>query len=872
MAGTNLGTAYISIMPSAKGMGSALSKQMESEGKTAGSKLGSGIAGTAMKVIAASGVAMMIKSFVSDSLRAGGELQQSFGGLDTIYGEAAEGMKTMAYEASKAGISANSYAEQAVSFGAALKQAWDGDIVSAAKQADEVIMDIADNSAKMGTDVSSVTQAFQGFAKQNYTMLDNLKLGYGGTKTEMERLLSDATALSGVEYNIDNLSDVYEAIHVIQGELGITGVAAAEAAETLQGSAQAMKASWENLKADMALGNDITKDLERLFANVGNYLFNNVLPMVGNVFKAIPNLLGTAIKTGFKKLPNLVESAKGLFDSIAAGFDGNGSIIVDKLKEIGSTALEAVKNTDWAGLGKSIINMIVAGLKDIGSTFVDVVSSIGSTIKEHFGGEDASWKEVGTNILKSIGEGLGNVGSALFEKVGEIGTKIKTWISEIDWAQAGADVVSAIGQGFQSFGEAVKTLWTSAKDSFGEIDWASVGSSIIDFIVSGLKAVGSFLWEALKTIGEAAWNAIKDIDWISVGLSIIDFITSGIRSIGSKLWSGLKSIGETAWSKIKGIDWISVGLSIIDFITSGMKSIGSNLWEALKGIGDTAWQKIKDIDWIGVGLSIIDFITSGLKSIGSHIWEALKEIGEAAWNKIKEIPWINAGITIIDFITSGARSTGSNVESELETIGNNGKDAITGLDWNGAGMDIDTKVSNGVSTNAYLGQSAGSSLASSIWNAVSGQDWGGLGASISSGISSGISPTTSVVSTAAFGSLGTKMVGIAKKVFGINSPSKLFRDEIGISIPEGIAVGINENDKMVTDAIDKIAKASVDTVDVDFSKHVTYSAEPTGQTAASPITINVYPSAGMDERSLADMVQQRLAFAQRQQQSAWGMA
>ena len=257
---TELGKAYVQIIPSAKGISGSISSALSGESTSAGKSAGLNIAGSIKGVIAAAGIGAALKS----ALEAGGDLQQSFGGLDTLYGDAAKAAKDYAVEAAKAGISANDYAEQAVSFGASLKQAFGGDTVKAAEAANTAIMDMADNSAKMGTDITAVQTAYQGFAKQNYTMLDNLKLGYGGTKTEMERLLKDAQKLSGVKYDINNLGDVYSAIHVIQKDLGLTGVAAQEASETFTGSLGAMKAAGQNLLANLTLGEDIGPSLQVL--------------------------------------------------------------------------------------------------------------------------------------------------------------------------------------------------------------------------------------------------------------------------------------------------------------------------------------------------------------------------------------------------------------------------------------------------------------------------------------------------------------------------------------------------------------------------------------------------------------------------------
>ena len=236
---TELGKAYVQIIPSAKGIGGAISKELDGEAGSAGKSAGLNIAGALKGAIAAAGIGTALKS----ALEAGGNLQQSFGGLETLYGDAADAAKKYAVEAAQAGISANTYAEQAVSFGAALKSAFSGDTAKAAEAANTAIMDMADNAAKMGTPIENIQTAYQGFAKGQYQLLDNLKIGYGGTKTEMQRLLADASKLSGVEYNIDNLGDVYDAIHVIQQDLGLTGVAAAEASTTFTGSFEAMKAA-----------------------------------------------------------------------------------------------------------------------------------------------------------------------------------------------------------------------------------------------------------------------------------------------------------------------------------------------------------------------------------------------------------------------------------------------------------------------------------------------------------------------------------------------------------------------------------------------------------------------------------------------------
>lgn len=349
----DLGKAYVQIVPSAQGIQGNIERLLggpaESAGKTAGGRSGNALVGAIKKAAVAAGIGKVLK----DAFDAGGALEQSFGGLDTIYGDAADAAKKYAAQAASAGISANTYAEQAVSFGAALKQAYGGDTTAAMEAANTAIMDMADNSAKMGTDIGSLQTAYQGFAKQNYTMLDNLKLGYGGTKTEMERLLADAQKISGVEYDIENLGDVYDAIHVIQEDLGLTGVAADEAKTTLSGSFGAMKASWENLMAAMTTGEGLDAALGLLTISAGNFV-SNVMTMAGNLVQQIPQFLPQLLEGLIQGIPGLLGFVGELFGQLIVAF---GEI-------------------DWASLGKQLIDGIISGVVAAASRLWDAVRSV----------------------------------------------------------------------------------------------------------------------------------------------------------------------------------------------------------------------------------------------------------------------------------------------------------------------------------------------------------------------------------------------------------------------------------------------------------------------------------------------------------------
>ena len=274
-----------------KGFGKTVEGAMATAGSKGGASLQAGMLGgladAAGKIVAALGLFEIAKKFAEVTkmaVDAYADYEQLVGGVETLYGDAADDLIANAQRAYQtAGMSANDYMEMTTSFAASLVNSLGGDTEEAARMADMAIRDMSDNANKMGTDMAAIQNAYQGFAKQNYTMLDNLKLGYGGTKTEMERLLKDAEALTGIHYDIGNLSDVYEAIHVIQTELGITGTTAKEASTTILGAFNMVKASWQNVLVAMA---DPNADLSAVFGDMVSSittLLKNAIPIVGEI-------------------------------------------------------------------------------------------------------------------------------------------------------------------------------------------------------------------------------------------------------------------------------------------------------------------------------------------------------------------------------------------------------------------------------------------------------------------------------------------------------------------------------------------------------------------------------------------------------------
>lgn len=531
---TELGKAFVQIVPSAKGISGAISKELGGEAGSAGQSAGLKIIGAIKGAIAAAGIGTALKS----ALEAGGNLQQSFGGLDTLYEDAAGAAKKYAVEAAAAGISANSYAEQAVSFGAALKSAFGGDTAKAAEAANTAIMDMADNAAKMGTPIENIQTAYQGFAKQNYTMLDNLKLGYGGTKSEMERLLADAQKISGVEYNMDNLGDVYDAIHVIQTDLGLTGVAAQEASTTFTGSFGAMKAAAENLMANLALGQDIGPSLETLGQTVQTFAFNNLFPMITNILSQIPNLVGGAVDMIASAAPAFFDSAIKMATSLGEGlltFDWMGAAI--QLIDALSGSIDSATGSIFAGdttfidtflsnltngfpqllsKGVELLLKIVEGLlkslPSIVTTAGTIVTKMTTTILSLL----PSVLSSGTKLVLSLVDGIIRNLPSIIQSVVKI---VTTFVATI-----GQNLPTILAQGITIVGKlvsgliqaipqiiaAIPQLISAIVNGFGNYDWPSIGKNLIKGIAEGLKNAAGMIADAARDAAKKAFEAAKD--------------------------------------------------------------------------------------------------------------------------------------------------------------------------------------------------------------------------------------------------------------------------------------------------------------------------------------------------------------------------
>ena len=358
---SDIGTAYVNIVPKSDGIKNTLTRQFSQDGKLAGlaggksmmAGLTSTVAAAAAGLAVAAGAAFV--GGISKAVSEGAKLEQSMGGIETLFKNNADEVIKNAEQAYKtAGLSANEYMENVTSFSASLIQSLGGDTKKAVDIADMAMVDMADNANKMGTDMSSIQNAYQGFAKQNYTMLDNLKLGYGGTKEEMERLLEDAGKLSGQTYDISSLDDVYQAIHVVQQELGITGTTAEEASQTLSGSFKSMKASFDNLFGALATGNGVEDAMQNLIDTSITFLQGNLIPAIVRVMKNLPKAIKAALSSDtVKSIPDIIEDLANKFDELAPVLAEKGA---DLIVKFGAGLIDALPRII------SIMGTIVNGL------------------------------------------------------------------------------------------------------------------------------------------------------------------------------------------------------------------------------------------------------------------------------------------------------------------------------------------------------------------------------------------------------------------------------------------------------------------------------------------------------------------------------
>lgn len=499
---TELAKAYVQIIPSAVGIQGRIQKEMEPEADSAGSSFGGKMVGMIKKVIATAAIGKALSASISE----GAALEQSLGGIETLFKDSADKVKANAAKAYQtAGMSANDYMELTTSFSASLLSSLAGDTSKAADIADMAMVDMSDNANKMGTNMEDIKNAYQGFAKQNYTMLDNLKLGYGGTKSEMERLLADAQKISGVEYNIDNLSDVYSAIHVIQGQLDITGTTAKEAATTISGSFNQMKAAAKNVMGEIALGMDVGPALNELANTIITFAVGNLLPAVWNVISALPSAIVTFVTA---LGPQLFAAVSGLIPQIASGITTGIPILYQSAMQlmdqfnIGIQEQLPILLQKGADFITNIVNGILQNLPQVITMAGNVITYFANTIISML----PTILSAGARLLLRLVNGIINnlpqivqaAATAIVRFVASIGQNLPQIL------QSGITIIAKLAAGLiraiPNLVGQIPAIISAIVNAFTSQNWGSIGINIISGIASGLRSAAHMLWDAVKGV------------------------------------------------------------------------------------------------------------------------------------------------------------------------------------------------------------------------------------------------------------------------------------------------------------------------------------------------------------------------------------
>ena len=511
-SGGTIAQAYVQILPSTEGIKGQLTEVLGGEAQNAGASAGGKWGGAFKKGLAVAGKAALaataaagagIVALGKQALESYADYEQLTGGVETLFKDSADTVMGYAANAYKtAGLSANAYMETVTGFSASLLQSLDGDTEAAARAADMAITDMADNANKMGSSMESIQNAYQGFAKQNYTMLDNLKLGYGGTKQEMERLLKDAAALSGVEYDIGNLSDVYEAIHVVQTEMGITGTTAKEAAETISGSVAAAKSAWANLVTGIA---DENADLDGLIDNfVDSVLIagENLLPRVEQILKG----MGSLVTKGAERLiPILVD---GLIDNAPMLVEG----AVKLAAALGIGLIKGIPKLVAAipQLLQAIVNGLGIGHGELDAASAELCARIEAAFWEKVEQAKQWGRDLVTNFTQNIQTRVSNAKAAAAQLAEQVKGSIREKVNQAK--QWGSDLVTNFAQNIRNrvssartaASQLVETVRTAIREKINQAkQW---GRDLIQNFINGIKEK----WEALKRTVKDTAQTVRD--------------------------------------------------------------------------------------------------------------------------------------------------------------------------------------------------------------------------------------------------------------------------------------------------------------------------------------------------------------------------
>lgn len=655
---TSVGSACITLMPSMKGFAGSICSEFGDTGSKAGKSFGDSMAsgvdggvkrssgllsglGTVASGVGTVAVAGMgalttaVTAIGGAALSAYADYEQLVGGVDTLFGSAFGTLQGYAADAYRTcGMSANQYMEQATSFAASLVSSCGGDVAKAAESANTAMGDMADNVNKMGSDMSDVQNAYQGFAKQNYTMLDNLKLGYGGTKSEMERLIADANNLraaqgKNADLTIDSYADVVEAIHTVQEEMGITGTTSNEAATTISGSIGMAKASWENFITGLGRDDvDFSKLTDQLLTSIGA-VAKNVAPRVAQI-------------------------GQGIIEAFPAALSGIASVLTPIVSEALATAWNIVVGA-LEGIGIKLPKVDSAQICSALQAILGVATSVGNGIKAAIGFIAPLIAPIGTALL-NIAQSVLPVLSTGIQVVLGIVQALSPVIGFL--VTAIADVMATVSQLVAIAMPAVQSVLSAVLAAMPLIQGA------IQVAMGIISAVWNAVWPVISAVVTGVMNAISTAVQVAMAVvqAVISTVTAAISGDWDTVWNTIKSLAELVWSQIEFAVRAAIGVveSVISSVLNGISSTWSSMWNSIKGACSSIWEGIKSAASSGIN-SVYTTVT-GIKDkivgffSGAGSW--LVESGKAILNGLK------SGIeSAIGSVTSAVSDAVSEVRS-----------------------------------------------------------------------------------------------------------------------------------------------------------------------------------------------------------------
>lgn len=663
--------------------------------------------GLAITAGAVAGVGAALGAMTKQSLDSVSKLEQNVGGVETLFKKSSKTVIANANKAYKtAGMSANEYMQNVTSFSASLLQSCSKDTDKAAKVADMAMIDMSDNANKMGTSMVDIQNAYQGFAKQNYTMLDNLKLGYGGTKTEMERLLADASKLTGQKYDINNLADVYNAIHAIQKDLNITGTTSKEAATTIEGSMNSAKAAYDNFLNGSGSAEELADSIAVMMENIGKNL-GEIIPRLA---ATIPELFSTlwddmksemqqGVQVGAEMITSiLLGITEGIPDFLSVG----GQVIMSLAGSISSASPQLITAAGTAIL--ALGSGIMQALPQMISYGVQIITQIGNAISQaapelipkaiealaQFAlGLISALPQlitVGIQMITSLAQGLINSIPLLIEYVPQI---INSFCAAIDTGllqliAAGVKIIANIIIGIvQAIPQLIATLpqiVLAIVNVFTHINLFSAGKAMITNLKSGIVSAKGNAVKAFSDLTQSLWKKITTTNWLSAGGNIVSKIASGLLSLVGKMASTAKSLAMRAVTAFKGINWGSVGSNIVKGIIGGVGAMAGSLLSKMQGLASSALKAAKKALGIKspsrvfkkeVGKHIVTGIISGVNAEQQNLKNTMKNLCNSAVSAAKNASKNGNFEEIGKNLTDGLSSAMDTQVSKTTTLGKN---------------------------------------------------------------------------------------------------------------------------------------------------------------------------------------------------------